>query len=168
MFVLPRMTAPARAQALRDVGVVRRDVALEDPRPSRALAALDRNKVLERDRDPEQRVERVERGRSVRAGRREPGIGRVGLGEGGRMVDRQPGVEAGVLSVGEVEMGLRQLARRQLADAQAGRHVVRVKARQLQGHDRRAPQSPPRIAGTTMKSPSRAAAFDEHSLDRQR
>ena len=43
------------AQALGDVGVVRRAIALEDPRAGRALAALDRHEVLERDRDAEQR-----------------------------------------------------------------------------------------------------------------
>ena len=56
-------------------------------------------------------------------------------------------------------MGRGQLARRQLADPQPGGHVVGVEARQLGGHGRRARQSPPRIAGTTRKSPSRAGAF---------
>ena len=45
-------------QPLGDVGVVRGDVALEDLRAGGALAALDGDEVLERDRDAEQRRER--------------------------------------------------------------------------------------------------------------
>ena len=81
MFVLPRITAPDVAEPLGDVGVERRDVALEDPRAGGALAALDRDQVLERDRDPEQRVERVDRAPALGAGRGEPRVGGVGLGE---------------------------------------------------------------------------------------
>ena len=66
MLVLPRMTAPAVAQPLGDVRVVRRAVALEDPRAGGALAAGHGDEVLERDRDAEQRLEPVERVRRVR------------------------------------------------------------------------------------------------------
>ena len=61
-------------------------IALEDPRAGRALAARDRDEVLERDRDPEERVERGER-RVRLAGVGEAGVGRVGLRE---RADRDP------------------------------------------------------------------------------
>ena len=105
MLVLPRMTAPAVAQALGDVRVVRRDVALEDPRPGRALAAADRDEVLEPDRDAEQRVERVERGRRPRRGRRRAARRRSSASASARVaVDGQPGVERAVVALGGVEM----------------------------------------------------------------
>ena len=50
-------------QALGDVGVVRRPIALEDPRAGGALATLDRDQVLERDR---QAVERRQGGQGSR------------------------------------------------------------------------------------------------------
>ena len=77
MFVLPRITAPDVSQPLGDVRVVRGEVALEDARPGGRLAALDRDEVLEGDRDAEERMQRIERGRAVAAGHREAGIGRV-------------------------------------------------------------------------------------------
>ena len=49
------------AQALGDVGVVRRDVALEDPRARGALAAGDGDEVLQRDGQAQQRVQRARR-----------------------------------------------------------------------------------------------------------
>ena len=121
MFVLPRMTAPAVAQALRDVGVVRGAVALQDPRAGRALAAGHGDEVLERDRDAEQRLEPVERVRGVVAGRRQADVGGVGLGQGPLAIDRQPRVEAVVVAFGGGEVRLGQLARRDLAGAQERR-----------------------------------------------
>ena len=100
------------AQPLGDVGVVRGDVALEDPRARRALAAGDRHEVLERDRDPEQRMEPVERVGRVRASGGESGVGGVGLGERPLAVDGQPGVERPVVALGGGEVRLGQLARR--------------------------------------------------------
>ena len=80
--------------------------------------------------------------------------------EGAVAVDRQPGMEAVVLRLGEVEMRLGQLARRDLAGAQPGGHLVGVEAGEVGRHrqvvgGRRQSRSP-RIAGTTMNSPSRA------------
>ena len=68
---------------------------------------LDRDEVLERDRDAEQRVERLERGRALGAGGGEPGVGGVGLGQRPLVVERQPGVEPVVraLGAGEVRRG---------------------------------------------------------------
>ena len=108
--------------------------------------------------------------RAVAASRGEAGVGRVGLGEGALAVDRQPRVEGLVLALGDVEVGdSRQLARRHVAGAAAGRpsrgrgggsfggrrSVMAVRGRYS-----------PRIAGTTMKSPSRAGAFASASSAR--
>ena len=83
-------------QALGDVRVERRAIAHEDPRARRALAAAQRDQVLERDRDAEQRVERLERGRALGAGRGQPGVGGIGLGQRTLVVEREPRVQAGV------------------------------------------------------------------------
>ena len=108
-------------QPLGDVGVERRAVALEDPRAGGRLAARDRDEVLERDRDPEQRVERVDRRRTVGPRGRQPGIGGVGLGQRPLVVEREPGVEAVVGRVRPREVRRGDLARRGLARAQARR-----------------------------------------------
>ncbi len=52
---------------------------------------------------------------------------------------RQPGVQAAVLALGQVEMGRGQLARRHLAGAEPGGHLVGVEAGQLGGHGRSGP-----------------------------
>ena len=107
-----------RPEPLRDVGVVGRAIALEDSRPGGALAALDADEVLERDRDAVERMEPA-RGRlpvptrSRRAGRRRrrPGA-RAPVA-----VDGQPRIERMVLALGRVEMGDRELARGDVARA---------------------------------------------------
>ena len=133
------------AQPLGDVGVVRRDVALEDPRAGGALAALDRDQVLERDRDAEQRVEGPDRVVALAAGGGQPGVGGVGLGERTLAVDREPRVERPVLALGGVEVGLGQLARRQLA--------LRAGARPSRG--RGAGSGPVRRSRRSASSPTR-------------
>src|SRR4029079_7908229 len=57
-----------------------------------------------------------------------------------------------VLAIGQIEMRLGQLARRNVARPKPVRHVVGEEAREV-GH------SPPRIAGTTMNDPSLSAAL---------
>ncbi len=99
---------PGIAEPLGDVGVVWRDVALEDPRSGRRLAALDRDEVLEGDGDAEERRQRLEGAAPLRPGRGDPGVGRVGLAEGAFAVDRQPRVEDPVLALGDGEMRLGQ------------------------------------------------------------
>ena len=81
MLVLPRITAPAsrsRSVMWASNGAT---VALEDPRAGGALAARDRDEVLERDRDAQQRVEGRDGVGALGARRGEPRVGRVGLGE---------------------------------------------------------------------------------------
>ena len=152
---------PGVAQPLRDVGVVRRAVALEDPRPGGRLAARDRDQVLERDRDPEQRVERADGRRAIGPRGRQPRIGGIGLGQRPLVVERQPRVEAmvGRVRPGQVRRGdlarVVSPARRRSARAWAVRRV-RSSATAM-GRPRA--YSPPRIAGTTKKSPSRSGAF---------
>ncbi len=83
------------------------------------------NRVLERDRDPEQRVERVDRAGPVRPGGGQAGIGGVGLGQGPRR--RGPAGEAGVTrSVARARSRWAggELARGRLARAEPGRHLV--------------------------------------------
>ena len=75
-------------------------VALEDPRARGALAARDRDEVLERDRHAEQRVQRRDGRRPLGPGRRQPRVRGVGLGQRPLVVDRQPGVEAAVRARG--------------------------------------------------------------------
>ena len=109
------------------------DVALEDPRAGGALAALDRDQVLERDRDAEQRVESVDGASPSPRAAGEPGVGGVGLLERGVAVDREPGVERVVVALGGVEVGLGELARAHLAGSEARGHLVGVEAGQA-GH----------------------------------
>ena len=75
------MTAPAARRRSVMCASYGRDVALEDPRPGGRLAAPDRDQILERDRDAEERVERVECRRALSAGDGQPGVGGVGLVE---------------------------------------------------------------------------------------
>ena len=116
------------SQPLGDVGVVRGDVALEDPRARGALAARHRDEVLQRDRQAEQRMEGVERRSSLGAGRGEAGVGRVRLGQRLLPLDHQPRVEGVVLALRDLEMRERQLARRDLAGPQARGQLVAEEA----------------------------------------
>ena len=78
-------------------------IPVEDPRAGRALAALDRHEVLERDRDAQQRVEGVQRGAPLARARLRAGASaRVGLGQRALAVDasarragRGPGARPG-------------------------------------------------------------------------
>ena len=148
------------AQPLGDVGVVRRAVALEDPRAGRALAALDRDEVLERDRDAEQRMERR---RAPRRPRRAPppaGRRRASASASARsrsMVSQA--LRPSVLALGQVEVGVGQLARRDVAARAAGRPSRGRGARVSVGAIGRALSARRGSAGTTMKSPSRAGAL---------
>ena len=118
------------AQALGDVGVVRRDVALEDPRARRALAAGDRDEVLERDRHaraadgaPRPRPAPRARAAASRASAASACASAVS-----RSID-EPGVERAVLALGDLEVRQRQLARRDLARAQpCGERVPELRA----------------------------------------
>ena len=96
----------------------------------------------------------VERRRPAGARRREPGVRGVGLGERPLAVDREPGVQRPVVALGGVEVGLGQLARRDLARAQERGHLVGEEPREV-GHRVAAQPSRRGSAGTTMKSPSR-------------
>ena len=89
MFVLPRITAPASRSRSGDVGVVRGEVPVQDPRAGRGLAAANRDEVLERHGNAGKRMERVQRSGSIPAGRGEPDVGRVGVGERALVVDRR-------------------------------------------------------------------------------
>ena len=112
------------AQPLGDVGVVRGDVALEDARAGGALAALDRDQVLERDGDAQERMQRGQRGGALGPGGGQPCIGGVGLGQRPLVVDREPGVEGVVAALGRLERGFGRLVRAQLAAAQEGGQLV--------------------------------------------
>ena len=112
-----------RAEPLGDVGVIRGAVAVEDPRARGALAAGQRHEVLERDRDPEQWAEQVERG-VIRARGNQTGVGGIGLAERALAIDGQPDVESVVVAFGGREVCLCQLARRDLAGPQERRHLV--------------------------------------------
>ena len=120
-------------QPLGDVRVIWRDVAFEDPRTCRALATRQRDKILERDRDAEQRAKPVQRMCLVRSRGGEPGVGGIGFGERPVAVDRQPCVERPVVALRGREMRLGQLAGRDVAAPQQRSHVVGVQARQI-GH----------------------------------
>ncbi len=98
------------AQALGDVRVVRGAVALEDAGAGGALAALDRDEVLETDRDPQQRMQRIDRGRPIGARGGKAGVGGVGIGQGTLVVEREPGVEA-VVRAGGRARGARRSSR---------------------------------------------------------
>ena len=140
------------AQPLGDVRVVWRAVALEDARARGALAAGHGHEVLERDRDAQQRPQCVERVGRVGPGGRQAGVGGVGLGQGAFAVDREPRVEPAVVALRRREMGLGQLVRRDVACPQERGHLVGEESGRI-GH------RSSRIAGTTMKSPSRAGAL---------
>jgi len=64
----------------------------------------------------------------------------IGLGEGVRPVDHEPGVEGAVLTLGPREVGFGQRARARVAGAQEARHLVSVEAGEI-GHELRAPLS---------------------------
>ena len=101
------------------MGVEGGHVAGQDPRAGRALAAADGDQVLEPDGHAAQRVEGCERGRAVRAGGGEAGVGGVGRGQGAGAIDDEPGVEGGVAVLGLGEVGFGQLARGDIARPEA-------------------------------------------------
>ena len=68
-------------------------------------------------------------------------VGRVGLGAGSLRIDEDPGVQRAVRCLDGREVSVRQLARRELAAAQAVGHLVGEQAGQV-GH------RSPRIGGT--------------------
>ena len=123
------------AEPLRDVGVVRRAISLQDPRSGRALATRQRDQVLERDRDAEQRPEQVERPVRIGTRRRQPGVRCVGLGQRPVAIDGQPDVERPVVTFRGREVGLGQFARRDLTRPQERGHLVGVQSREV-GHRR--------------------------------
>ena len=97
----------------------------------------------------------VEGGVAFAARRGEPGVGGIRLAEGALTVDRQPGVERPVVALGAGEVRLcraRATSLRPSADARPSRGRGAVSGST-------SVQSPPRIGGTTMNSPSRSAAF---------
>ena len=97
-------------QALRDVGVVRGAVALQDPGARGALAALHGHEVLEGHRDAGERVQLVHGRGAGGAGGGEACVRGIGLGEGTLVIDGQPRVEAVIRAAGALEVGRRQLA----------------------------------------------------------
>ena len=122
--------------------VIRGDVAFENPRAGRALAALDRDEVLEPDRDAEQRMERLERAGAGPAGGGQSSVGRIRLGQGAFTVDRQPCVEGTVSSLGRLERGERRLARAQLAGVQPPSQLMGQEAGRV-GHGAGSPLGMP-------------------------
>ena len=113
-----------RPQPLRDVGVVRRPVALEDARSGRALAPRDRDEVLERDRDAQQRVECLEGRAGLPGARLDPRHPPRRRHRAPLPIDRQPGIEGTILALGHVEVCLGQFARTRVAAAQRAGHLV--------------------------------------------
>ena len=157
-----------RAQLFGDVRVVRRDVPLEDPRAGRRLAALDRDEVLERDRDAEERMQGIERGATVATGHSEAGVRRVRLVERA-VVEGEPGVQGMVLAaLGDLPMGDDEVTRGDIASPQAGEPSHGMEAARDVGAAREIHRSPAllatMIAGTTMKSPSRAGSVRQRLL----
>ena len=92
------------------------------------------------------------------------GVGGVGLGEGPFAVDREPRVEATVVALRRREVRLGQLMRRDVAGPQEGGHLVGEEPGRI-GHPA---QRSSRMAGTTMKSPSRAGALARTASTGQR
>ena len=149
------------AQPLGDVGVVRRDVALEDARARGALAARDGHEVLERDRQAEQRVERVERRPAPPRGRRRaarrrrpPGRGRRSRSIASQALSawfwRSATSRWARVSSRDETSPARSRAASSWPRSRVGSVVMPAPARHA---------SPPRIGGTTMKSPSVSFAF---------
>src|SRR5439155_5664596 len=103
------------AELLRDVGVVRGDVPVEDLRARGALAAGQRDEVLERDGQAEERVQRIDRCAPRAPGRGELDVDGVRFRGGAIAVDRQPRIQRQVLALGDVEVGRGELARRDVA-----------------------------------------------------
>ena len=155
------------AQALRDVRVVRGEVALEDARAGGALAALDRHEVLER--RPGRRAAGGAR-RARRRRRRGRSSSRASAASASASARSRSMVSqalsAPLSALGRVEVRRGQLARRDLAGAQPRGQLVGEEPGRIGRSS--GGQSPPRIAGTTMRSPSRSAALAEDRLDGQR
>ena len=100
----------------------------------------------------------------ARRGGGQASVGGVGLGEGALAVDRQPGIEGAVAASAASSAGV-SLARAQLAGAQAAaiswawRRVGSVIGGSPVAWRSGERHSPPRMAGTTMKSPCALGAF---------
>ncbi len=169
MLVLPRMTAPASRSRAVTVRVERGDVALEDLRAGRRLAALDRDEVLSATGTPHS---------GCSAGRTAGPRGaasamRLSAASAWASASARPitatALRARFWRSATCEVSLDQLARRYLRRARSsGRHLVGVESRRgpcVAGH---APPSPPRIAGTTKRSPSRSGALAKASSTEQR
>ena len=158
MLVLPRITAPASRRRSVMCASYGATIALEDARPGRALAALDRDEVLER--RPGCRAaggaRRARRRRRARGG--QPRVGGVGLGEGPFAIDREPGVERRRCRARPRRDGPPS-ARATRSRRRAGAPASSWARSRVGSAVMRTAQSPPRMAGTTMKSPSRSAAL---------
>ena len=101
-------------QPLGDVGVIRREVALEDPRTGGHRPALDRDEVLERDRDAEERLAPAPEMAAhvcLAAQSRELPVRLLRRGERRLRVEMEPRVERAVLPLGAIQVCPRQVAR---------------------------------------------------------
>ena len=100
------------------------------------------------------------------AGGREPGIGGIGLLERGLPVDRQPGVQCVVVALGAARWA--SASSRERSSPDRSRAAISWAWRRLRLVMRDGYSPPPRIAGTTMNSPSVLGGVPEDVLDRQR
>ena len=157
------------AQPLGDVRVVRGEVALEDPRAGGALAARHGDEVLERDRDRRAAdgAASSAAGPSARAAASRRRRRRPRRGRRSRSIV-EPRVERAVVALGERRGGPRSARATTARRRAAGRPSRGRGGASGLGIDRSGRQSPPRIAGTTMKSPSRAGALASTASTRQR
>jgi hypothetical protein len=88
-------------------------------------------------------METFDRSMSLGPGGGDPGIGGVRICPRGVIVDRAPRIQGMVLAVGDLEVGVGDLAGRDLAAPEQRRKLVGAEPREVR-HSR------PRIAGTTM------------------
>ena len=140
------------AEALRDVGVERRPVSLQDPgaRPCTGRPATD-TRSLSATGIPSSGWSASSARRALGASGGQARVGGIGLRHRPVVVDRQPRVQAAVRGAGAGEVRGRDLARGDVAGPEEARQLVGEQGRRVGRRGRSSPpgHSPPRIAGTT-------------------
>ena len=138
---LARQHRACLVQSLGDVRVIRADVALQDGAAGGRGVAAGQDQILERDRNAEQRRQRLFVRRT-----RDAVVGRARLLERQISVPPHPRVQRVVGQLDPIEVGVGQFDGGEITAAQAGGHLARAEARQV---GRGQLPCSPRMGGTT-------------------
>jgi hypothetical protein len=145
---LAKHDAARSIDAFRDVGIEGADEPVQDAAPGGRGLTAGHHQILERDRDAEERREGGERLRSRAPSLGQTAVGQVGAGPGSRVVEEEPGVQATVRGMGQLQVRIDEFARAERTGTQPARHLVGAEAGQtaVRPHPQSAPST---TTGTT-------------------